>query len=303
MPSIGTAAHDSGIVHRDVKPENLFITTDERVKILDFGVVKLTRANDDDPQPGLSTETDPGVVVGTSAYASPEQIRGGMIDHRSDLFSLGTVLHEMLPGRPAFARATAAETLAAIGCRRCVCSIGSLRNAISNPTRCDASVRTSIPWSPDGAWVVIGGTEAGSPGLYKIPAGGGKPVKLVDGQVVNPIWSPDGRMIVYNGPIIAGLSTLLGVRPDGVAVAMSPVKVRPGGQRFLPDGKGVVYQSALLDFHLLELASGSTRQLTQFKFTTPLMSGRRFDVTPDGSAIVFDRSSENSDVVLIELPR
>ncbi len=109
------AAHDKGIVHRDVKPDNLFITTDGRVKILDFGIAKLTRPSDDAPRhAGLPTETASGMVTGTAAYMSPEQVRGEAVDVRSDIFSFGAVLYEMLTGRAAFARATAADTTSAI---------------------------------------------------------------------------------------------------------------------------------------------------------------------------------------------
>jgi TolB-like protein/tetratricopeptide (TPR) repeat protein len=112
-----SAAHEKGIVHRDLKPENLFVTRDGHVKILDFGLAKRVETSARDDQTSAPTEsghTEPGTVMGTMGYMSPEQVRGLPVDQRSDIFSFGAILFEMLSGRRAFKRETASDTMAAI---------------------------------------------------------------------------------------------------------------------------------------------------------------------------------------------
>src|SRR6266852_8520159 len=111
------AAHDKGIAHRDLKPENLFVARNGRVKILDFGLAKLTQveaAPADGATVTVQERTDPGHVLGTVGYMSPEQVRGQAADHRSDIFALGAVLHELLTGKRAFQKPTSADTMSAI---------------------------------------------------------------------------------------------------------------------------------------------------------------------------------------------
>lgn len=107
------AAHEKGLVHRDVKPENLFVTTEGRAKILDFGLVH-QEAEEPDAATTAIARTIPGTFLGTPAYASPEQALGRPIDFRSDQFALGSVFYEMLTGRRAFAQSSTPETLSAI---------------------------------------------------------------------------------------------------------------------------------------------------------------------------------------------
>jgi serine/threonine protein kinase/Tol biopolymer transport system component len=167
--------------------------------------------------------------------------------------------------------------------------------------------RGTADWSPDGTWIVTGGKDERGPGLFKIPVDGeGKPERLVPGVARGPVWSPNGDLIVYAAPRgfgTAGSDWLFGVRPDGTEVRMPEVQVRLGGaHRFLRNGAGLVYLKGIesKDFWLLDLATNKIRLLTDLSDRGYLGT---FDITPDGKYLVFDRTRQNSDIVLIDLPK
>jgi serine/threonine protein kinase/Tol biopolymer transport system component len=165
-------------------------------------------------------------------------------------------------------------------------------------------VRGAASWSPDGKWLVVGAREGLGVRIFKVPVGGGSPVRLVDSVSSNPVWSPDGKFILYSGTPRARSVPLKAVTPDGQPYAVPALTVDRVGDsyRFLPGGRQLVVKLGGFrrqDFWLFDLATGQRRPLTALR---PGESLQRFDVSPDGKRILFERVRENSDIVMIELP-
>jgi Tol biopolymer transport system component len=174
----------------------------------------------------------------------------------------------------------------------------------ARPIADSLDIRGAASWSPDGRWIAVAARQAHGVRVFKIPVAGGQPVELVDSVSSNPVWSPDGKFILYSGTARARSVPVLAVTPDGRPYPMPTLTVDRVGDsyRFLPDGKQLVVKLGGFrrqDFWLFDLATGSRRQLTSLR---PGESLQRFDVAPDGKRVVFERVRENSDVVLIELP-
>jgi Tol biopolymer transport system component len=166
------------------------------------------------------------------------------------------------------------------------------------PVGSDIQVLGGLSWSPDGKWIVTGSEAKDGPGLFKIPVDGGAPVRLVKDLVLNPVWSPDGTMVVYAGVQVGLSAPLLAIRPDGASADLPQIQLRREGERlrFSADGKSLIYmqgQLASQDFWQLDFATKQTRRLT--RLTEP-STMRTFDITPDGKQILFDRQRENSEV-------
>ena len=168
----------------------------------------------------------------------------------------------------------------------------------------DVDVRGTASWSPDGKWIVVAGSDRRGLGLFKLPVDGGSPIRIATGPYLDPVWSPRGDLIVYSGPQLFTLAPLLAVHPDGTPAKLPEIKVQREGERarFLPDGTGLVYMLgntlAEQDFWLLDFSTMRSRRLTRLSSSAVM---RTFDITRDGSGIVFDRLTEDSDVFLIDL--
>jgi len=167
------------------------------------------------------------------------------------------------------------------------------------------NVLGSAYWSPDGKWIAVGGNDAKGPGLFKIPVEGNAPTRIRTGDSRDPVWSPDGELIVFVGDFATNLQGLRALRPDGSPVELPEIRVSRSGERtrFSRDGKSLIYMQGALndqDFWILDLATRKSQRLTHLISTARM---RTFDITPDGKQIVFDRLHDNSDILLIDLLR
>jgi eukaryotic-like serine/threonine-protein kinase len=237
------AAHDKGIVHRDLKPENVFVTKDARVKILDFGLAKPIESGH--PVAAAATmmptvvATEPGLVLGTVGYMSPEQVRGGNVDHRTDIFSFGAVVYELVSGQRAFRRDTAAETMAAI-LKEDPPDLADVGTPI--PVGIERIVRRALEKSPDERF------QSAKDLAFALDAVGGtstvsaiRPERV--GRRVVPIAVAVAALAIAAAGVTGYVTGIRGAHGSPVFERLTFQRGYIKGARFTPDGRNIVYSA------------------------------------------------------------
>ncbi|HEX2060658.1 MAG TPA: protein kinase, partial [Thermoanaerobaculia bacterium] len=280
------AAHAKGVVHRDLKPENVFIVEGELLKILDFGLAVTTTANDD---ASTAMRTDPGMVMGTAHYMSPEQIRGVPLDARSDIFSLGIVLFEMLTGRVPFHARSSVETMNAILIEEPPAMPGIPEAVETIVQRClekDPNQRFASAKDLAFALETTAKTITSSTPRSPLPAKRGE--GQGEGQFKKIILLATLALLILTAAV---LSRRPAEPPEPPHLRTITYSGRDSAPAASPDGRLIAYVSSrdgVQRIWLKQLADGTDAPVT----TGPDDSSPRF--SPDGAALLFTRSANGA---------
>ncbi len=243
------AAHEKGIVHRDLKPENLFVTKDGRIKILDFGLAKLTHAEEGGSQqtnlPTATAGTEPGVVLGTLGYMAPEQVRGRPADVRSDIFSFGAILYEILSGKRAFHGDSAADTMSAI-LREDPPELSLTNQNI--PPGLERIVRHCLEKNPEQRFQSARDLAFDLESLSGLSTPSGRPIAATSGRSRSGLLAAAaaaGLALAIAASFLAGRRMERKSVPAGPSFSQLTFRQQPIFKaRFAPDGKTIVFSAA-----------------------------------------------------------